>query len=118
MKFTPREVSAAVMKATDWLEANPTKHIVGELAVRVDGTDCDPNSPEADCFCMLGRISKELDVEGYPGMTNLRQVGLDQATIYGINDGRPLEEKADCPQHFRSNGKVLEFVRNTLEKVA
>jgi hypothetical protein len=52
----------AILRAADWLEANPDKHIAGYLAANALGERVTSSSPEAVCFCAMGRIMKELNV--------------------------------------------------------
>ncbi len=54
---------ALMHKALDWLDANPDKHISGTLAENSDGETVEPNSEEAVCFCVLGRMVVEGNLE-------------------------------------------------------
>lgn len=54
---------ALLHKALDWLDANPDKHISGTLAENSDGETVEPNSEEAVCFCVLGRMVVEGNLE-------------------------------------------------------
>jgi hypothetical protein len=83
----------AILRAADWLEANPDKHIAGSLAIDVLGQRCSPTSPLAECFCALGRIALEANVDSPPGTRSYdtinRAVGLDKEQsmdIWRVND--------------------------------
>lgn len=49
----------AILRAADWLEANPDKHIIAKLATNDCGWLVEPTGPMATCFCAMGRIAKE-----------------------------------------------------------
>lgn len=125
--FTVAEVTTAIVKAIDFLDKNPERHIIGDLAIDSNGQDCDPNDPDAQCFCMLGRISHELDLDGYPfdrkkGAKDVaEQLGIDQSTVFTINDSNYVKGTVHCdPDGMRnlqrSGRKVLTHLRKKLEK--
>ncbi|MGN6819447.1 MAG: hypothetical protein ACTHJR_12325 [Sphingomonas sp.] len=92
-KLTNAEAKAAALRAADWLEANPDRHVRGLLAATQKGYEVKPLDREAECFCALGRLAKEADIdaggsdsylpftEQLPGFDN---IGL--LSIYGPND--------------------------------
>ena len=52
-----------INRALDWLEANPDNHIIGMMA-SIDGEIAThPTDPNATCWCALGRIAYELNLE-------------------------------------------------------
>lgn len=81
-----------VEKAINWLEAHPDKHIAGSLAETADGYNIDPTDPDADCFCILGRIAKEADIHTDAGQLYaaldvfLEPLWLDTEGVYEVND--------------------------------
>lgn len=88
--MSPR-IKTAILNATSWLRANRDRHITGDLAVTANGGFCPPNDPRADCFCVLGRISKELNQSSYPDADEefeqfLRETDQSVGMIYAIND--------------------------------
>lgn len=120
----------AVLAATGWLRENRDKHITGDLAVTTDGRGCEPNDPNAECFCVLGRISKELNVPGYPAGDEgddefkqfLRSTGVAQSIIYGMNDDGFIDPETGkrvmaCREdEFQGNPKVLDFLDNKVNE--
>lgn len=60
-------VRAAAGRAADWLEANRDKHITIQLALTTEGEIVTPTDPKADCFCALGRLAKELNLDASTG---------------------------------------------------
>lgn len=54
---------ALLHKALDWLDANPDKHIAGTLAEDGEGNTVEPDAPEAQCWCVLGRMVVEGNLE-------------------------------------------------------
>ncbi len=54
---------ALLHKALDWLDANPDKHISGTLAKDSEGHTVEPDAPEAQCWCVLGRMVVEGGLE-------------------------------------------------------
>lgn len=114
-------LTVAIARALIWLRENPEKHITGSLAVTKEGLGCAPNDPEAECFCVLGRISHELDTDNYPIYASdeiaaqFRAVGLsDNHEVYNVND-QPIRDndgrrlKSACGIS-RSNQKVIPFL--------
>jgi len=110
-------IKTALLAATTWLRANPTKHIAGSLAVDKEGKDCSPNAPEAECFCMLGRISHELNLDGYPAdedpevETFFRSKDSSEGEIFSENDlGHYRRGPGHCPGTSLANPSVLDYV--------
>ena len=56
---TTEQRIALLHKALDWLDANPDKHITGTLAEDENGKSVEPDSPDAQCWCVLGRMVVE-----------------------------------------------------------
>lgn len=124
IKLTPR-LRDAVVNAIDWLTTNPDRHIRGTLAVKVVdkvSLPCNPNDPKADCFCVLGRISKELNLADYPSedpeWQNFVQPKVDEDDIYFKNDSR--DDRPDRPMFCgedreAGNQKVFDYLRNTFD---
>ena len=83
---------AAAVRAADWLEANPTKHIRGALTRNDRGRPTRLTNPDATCFCAVGRLSYELNPatdEGYTVVS--REIGRsarDRLTTYNDYQGR------------------------------
>lgn len=84
---SPEEAMASIMSSLDWLEANPSDHIRKAYARTKTGAPIAVNSPEASCFCAVGRIMRDA------GLTNtaqaqglLRKVGATVNSIIGLND--------------------------------
>lgn len=91
------KTKTALLAAATWLENNQSRHIIGSLAVNSEGMTCDPVSEEAECFCALGRFTKELGVSApitedgeasdYDGFSiYLRSFGIEPVEIFGPND--------------------------------
>jgi hypothetical protein len=59
-----KTVKQALIAAADWLEANPERHTTSYLALDSQGRTCNPDDPDAQCFCGVGRVAKELGVTG------------------------------------------------------
>jgi hypothetical protein len=106
----------AILAAADWLEANPDKHISGDLAQDADGNVVSPLDPEADCFCAMGRLIVEsggplnlntMQVFGQIG----RAVGIEDdvlTTIWMTNDSMSLEK---LRHGRRGNPAVIPLLR-------
>ncbi len=118
----------AVAAACDWLEENRDNHITGALAKTASGKTCRPNSPEASCYCVLGRISHELNLDDYPiddpeygaqFRATLLASGLgpdrggDDYPIFNMNDAFWSDENPRVcgGRARRGNPAVLDFVR-------
>lgn len=125
-------IKTAVLAATSWLRENRDRHITGQLAVDARGDQCKPNSPDAECFCVLGRISKELDTGEYPDDGNpefkqfLRDTGIDPEggswPVYDMNDEGYIDpatgEKiraAVCARPM-GNPKVLDYLESKVNE--
>ena len=82
------DLKTAAARAADWLEANPTKHIVGILATDTAKREVSYSDPHAECFCALGRLGKELgltDTRSFKEFVNL--LGDDGVhEVYSRND--------------------------------
>ena len=76
----------AIIRALDWLEENPDKHIADSYALTKDGYVCDPNEPEADCFCVVGRIAHELGQEIFETEDQMGDHNLSAAEIEDMQD--------------------------------
>lgn len=50
----------AILRAADWLEANPDKHIAEYFALDVDGNMVEPLDERACYFCAVGRLIREV----------------------------------------------------------
>ncbi len=125
-----------VRRAIDWLRANPDRHIKENLAVDSDGNVCSPIAPYAQCFCVLGRIAKEMDLksrdplEAYESLELRRMLpkyeGLDQDDpqtyihVYGRNDrSRPdtLTTPACPSSNIKLSGpQVLNWLEGQYDK--
>lgn len=71
------KIRAAARRAADWLEANPDKHIIGNMAHDEQHNEVPANSPQAMCWCAVGRLAKELDNPA---------VDLDEGSYAPINE--------------------------------
>jgi len=91
------DLKTAALAAADWLEANRDKHITGDLAIDASGNDVRYNDPDADCFCALGRLGKELGLEpsdeySYAELTRaLAEVSIQPSEIFSENDRYPRD---------------------------
>lgn len=90
MKPLSPRIATAISNALGWLAANPERHIAGTLAVDLKGKPCLPNDPKAECFCVLGRISKELNLSGYPDADRQFEQEVCDASDYLFTSGRIL----------------------------
>lgn len=119
--LSPR-LALAVTNALTWLRENPDKHIRGSLAVSADGTTCTPNDPSAECFCVLGRISKELDVKDYPDVdpewAKVVSPTFSNHHFYDVNDDLSEAEPRElaCKYSHPGNQNVIGFVEKKLLK--
>lgn len=93
MTITPEEKTRrldAIVRALDWLEAHPEKHIAHKLAEDDDGCYTAPTGVYAVCFCALGRIVKEADIAptgaGWLFDDFFTPLGINTATVHRIND--------------------------------
>lgn len=112
-----KTLAQAFLDAADWLENNRDRHIVGRAAVDSTGNLCEPSNPDAQCFCAIGRIAKELELEklgdNYEGVADLLPPWLTAGNIYGPNDslygerrGRPV-----CPDQVPAGDRVIGALR-------
>lgn len=62
MEMTKEAAKAAVLRALDWLEANPDRHATGNMAYDEYGNVVSVLDRYAYCFCTLGRIAKECNI--------------------------------------------------------
>lgn len=119
-------LKTAIRNAVGWLRANPEKHIIGDLAVDANGRHCFPNSPSAECFCALGRVSKELDAPGMPAGTDsefrnlLLAHDVGQSTIYTQNDTPRYDDnrrtlKACNDKYDRGNPAALDILEELIK---
>lgn len=94
---TPKQVYITAMTAIDWLEANPDKHITGMFAQTEERAYCSTRSPEAACFCVLGRVAKEVEMSSITAITPyMRIIGVEDDDIFDMNDnGVPLSQIRD-----------------------
>lgn len=116
--MSPR-IKTAILNATSWLRANRDHHITGDLAETKEGDFCRPNDPNAVCFCVLGRISKELDQYSYPDGDEefaqfLHETNQTIGMIYGMNDDVAGDDWTKRPQAVCGtnigNEAVLDFL--------
>jgi hypothetical protein len=105
----------AILAAADWLEANPDKHIAGDLAQDALGRVVGPLDPAAVCFCAMGRLVIEsgqpLDLDACKVFAQIGQaVGLDDealTVVWMTNDIHPIAK------HGRSgNPAVIPYLRS------
>jgi len=89
-------IADAARRAADWLEANPANHIARHLALDARGVEVRPTDPNATCFCAIGRLGKELELnfEGANDYKPIEDLGIDYDTIIDAND-----EDSDMPIH-------------------
>jgi hypothetical protein len=100
MSVLTDETRAAVLRAADFFVANPTARTTSRLARNKVGEPVSPTSPNAICWCAVGRIAKELGV-GYdeasqdtqPVYTRLNELGLPVEPIWMANDWHPKTER-------------------------
>ena len=89
-ELTP-EIREAAARAADWLEANPDKQVRFKMAQNKYGDTVSTIDPEASCFCAVGRLAHELELDvfdDYSPLTDL--LGEDQTRkIYRANDLEP-----------------------------
>lgn len=113
---TPR-IQRAIADAINWLRANPDRHIRGELAVDAEGRCCMPNAPEAECFCVLGRIAKELDINYYPSSDKEWRTSIpyDNEVFFNLNDKATATRELACPKQRPGNQDVLDFVLDKIQ---
>lgn len=122
--MSPR-IKTAVLNAVHWLRENREKHIIGDLALNENGDMCSPTDPNAECFCVLGRISKELDVGGWPDNDDefgdfLTKTGVGLGMIYGRNDSGERDPTTGerlfaCHDSDRGNPAVLDYVEELVK---
>lgn len=125
-----KKVKAALLSAADWLEAHPSQHIVGRIAVSKEGVNCDPTAPEAECFCALGRFAKELDMSvpvtesghNYDPFDEVEEMGVAYGNIYGMNDsvivsGQRWKVEPACPTMNLSGPIGVKALRYAAEKI-
>lgn len=86
LRLAPERVLEVVMTAIDWLEANPDRWTRGIYARRADTSHVEPHSPEAHCFCTLGRIALEADVFVHQLGVFLIPLDIDQSVVVELND--------------------------------
>lgn len=80
-------VEKRVVKALDWLEANPRLHITGTMATAgADGMAVDANSPAATCFCAMGRILHEMQRSNFFADEVLQPLGIPHSAVMALND--------------------------------
>lgn len=91
----------AILRAADWLEANPARHIAFSMARTIDEKKVSPSSPKAFSFCALGRIAKETGRDlpedfGLHSVCAVSGLSFDQVRlIYFNNDGSGDRRKGD-----------------------
>ncbi len=92
-KFTKEQVCEAVDRAHKWAHANKNKIAQGVLAEDATGKPVSATNPKAVCFCALGRLAKELNLnikEHYGRLVApLDLIGLDYSHVYALNDSSP-----------------------------
>jgi hypothetical protein len=114
--ITRDQILDAALKAADWLEANHNRHIAGTLALNSEGRTTDPASGDAQCFCMVGRITKELNT--FNDVEAIRHWPEEFTLIVPMNDStRDYETEPACPirKGRLSDGKeVIKYVREVV----
>lgn len=83
---TPEQILDVVMVAINWLEHNPERWTRGIYARNKNTGHVDPHSPEAHCFCTLGRIALEADIFVHQLGRYLAPIGVDQLRVIELND--------------------------------
>lgn len=89
------KVRNALLSAADWLEANPDKHIASFLSVDKNGKTVPPTSKNAVCFCGVGRVCKELDL-------NLKRRESIFDSLHNL-----FEEEANQTIYFHTADKIV-----------
>lgn len=93
--------SEILNRVADIIEANPSILTYGTLAADKDGNYTNPTHPEATCFCAIGLIARELNIDAVPGyhtQTGPGVLGLTRIQIqdlYRTND-RALAQGQGC----------------------
>ncbi|MGN6819435.1 MAG: hypothetical protein ACTHJR_12265 [Sphingomonas sp.] len=98
--------SADALKRTiDWARAHPDLMIKDILASKRNGDSCEPTDPEAHCFCAIGRLAKELDVDvSYNGYQRIADaLGVERRYLDRIISGNDWS--------FGDDGKLNECHR-------
>jgi hypothetical protein len=110
----------AVLDAKAWFDENPTRLIKGYLAVNSEGKTCPTNDPDAQCFCAIGRVAKELDLnnettQGAIKVLRAREdislyVKYDLEEVVSQNDDVMLLDPAYCPRYNRGNSRGIRML--------
>lgn len=97
LNHTPAKVYAHSMAAIDWLEANPEKQLTGMFAATADRRYVRHRDPDAACFCVLGRIAKDVGLHNICHITSyMRIIGVEDDDVADMNDaGEPLSKIRD-----------------------
>lgn len=115
----------ALIRAADWLEANPDRHIQGRLAADEFGTPCTVDAPRAECFCAVGRVAREYGLSGTTSVyTNLddafKQAGADRGSvdIFHTNDHGVIgDRRMVCRRVNPGNRRVIKMLRRIAERI-
>lgn len=62
-KYSKEAIATAINNTADFIKEHPEKWESGQLATDASGQGVDPQSDKAVCWCALGRIVKELEIE-------------------------------------------------------
>lgn len=117
INITRQQAETITRRALDWLEANPDKHIRGEPAQNKYGMGCDPLAPSATCFCAIGRIAKEADLEGVANHRPLEtakrvleEIRVSDNYVWSMNDvsDLPLSENLKYVRGYIENTIALD----------
>jgi hypothetical protein len=115
---TREQILMAWHNAITWLEANRDRHITGTLAKDSNGYSCKPNDPDAQCFCALGRMSKELNISDYPGDEIAKVLGIkSQDKVYELNDAWDGPMSKVCPNTPTARRNVVTYLKKKLVEV-
>lgn len=97
INHTPAETFEVSMRALDWLEAHPDRHVKRRYATDIVGRSCNPESPRAFCFCALGRITREAGIPNRDHVgVYLKEIDVEAVDISAMNDhGIPIPQIRD-----------------------
>lgn len=120
---TPVAATDPVLRAIQWLRDNPDRHIAGAMAIDDHGKGVSPSSPDASCFCIVGRVACEvakdrgIDVNHSVLLKNNARtlfretMGMDEDRFIGINDTNYDERPLVCNDNARpGNQSVLDVL--------
>lgn len=120
-----KTLKQAIFAAADWLEGNQERHIKGSAAINAKGFNVDPTDPEAECFCAIGRIGKELNIKFDDGDYSnfnaaFEPVDLNAQDFFYTNDGaKPWPGVIPfCPRENLSGPEAIENMRNIASRLS